>query len=282
MSSLKITVLGAGQDVGRSCIVATFPSRRIMLDCGAHCGFLDHRRYPALQLLGNVKDYDAHVAILSSRQGEQDACSSDQDEDLDPFMQNAAEKDASKRSKAREERFLMACKKQAMKKTLENVTSTVDCAIMSHFHMDHVGALPFYTEHIGYRGPIYMTFPTRGLSPILLRDCAQVSANRAKGQDPSRNVSILLNRNVKQAPISEEQLQELDPWSFTIDNVAKSFTRAIPMQLRATHNVSRVNITPYYAGHVLGASVVHVECDGLSLVYTGLLDFAQQCGSRGL
>lgn len=58
MAKLQITMLGAGQDVGRSCVVVTFPSRRLLFDCGAHCGFVDHRRYPDLQLLGDVKVYN--------------------------------------------------------------------------------------------------------------------------------------------------------------------------------------------------------------------------------
>ena len=33
---IKIVPLGAGQDVGRSCIIAEVGGRTIMLDCGIH------------------------------------------------------------------------------------------------------------------------------------------------------------------------------------------------------------------------------------------------------
>lgn len=38
----------------------------------------------------------------------------------------------------------------------------------SHFHLDHCGALPYFTEMCGYDGPIYMTHPTKAICPILL------------------------------------------------------------------------------------------------------------------
>ncbi len=40
--------------------------------------------------------------------------------------------------------------------------------ISSHFHLDHCGALPYFTEMCGYNGPILMTHPTKAISPILL------------------------------------------------------------------------------------------------------------------
>ena len=38
----------------------------------------------------------------------------------------------------------------------------------SHFHLDHCGALPYFSEMVGYDGPIYMTHPTKAICPILL------------------------------------------------------------------------------------------------------------------
>ncbi len=49
-----------------------------------------------------------------------------------------------------------------------NLTEYLDCVIISHFHLDHCGALPFMTEMVGYNGPIYMTHPTKAICPILL------------------------------------------------------------------------------------------------------------------
>ncbi|KAH3817259.1 hypothetical protein DPMN_118791, partial [Dreissena polymorpha] len=46
MSEITITPLGAGQDVGRSCILVTIGGKNLMLDCGMHMGFNDDRRFP--------------------------------------------------------------------------------------------------------------------------------------------------------------------------------------------------------------------------------------------
>lgn len=37
--TIQIVPLGAGQDVGRSCILVTIGGKNIMLDCGMHMGF---------------------------------------------------------------------------------------------------------------------------------------------------------------------------------------------------------------------------------------------------
>jgi integrator complex subunit 11 len=45
-SSIRCVPLGAGQDVGRSCLILTIGGKNIMLDCGMHMGYQDHRRFP--------------------------------------------------------------------------------------------------------------------------------------------------------------------------------------------------------------------------------------------
>uniref|UniRef100_A0A6Q2XDP5 Integrator complex subunit 11 n=1 Tax=Esox lucius TaxID=8010 RepID=A0A6Q2XDP5_ESOLU len=41
MPEIKVTPLGAGQDVGRSCILVSIGGKNIMLDCGMHMGYND-------------------------------------------------------------------------------------------------------------------------------------------------------------------------------------------------------------------------------------------------
>src|SRR3989338_1679561 len=45
--------------------------------------------------------------------------------------------------------------------------SELDAVVISHAHMDHVGFVP-YLFKMGYRGPVYLTEPTRDLSALLL------------------------------------------------------------------------------------------------------------------
>lgn len=78
----------------------------------------------------------------------------------------------------------------------KNFTQLIDCVIISHLygsfgcssgglffrsHLDHCGALPFFTEMCGYDGPIYMTYPTKAICPILLEDFRKITVER-KGE----------------------------------------------------------------------------------------------------
>ncbi|EKX72498.1 cleavage and polyadenylation specificity factor, putative [Theileria equi strain WA] len=248
---MKVTILGAGQDVGRSCVLLTFPTRRLILDCGAHCGFVDHKRYPALQMLGPDGVYEHQLEILEKTylgsQTERQGGASDGP--IEDPTQKAV---------------LM---RVAMERTLNDLTNTLDCAIISHFHLDHVGALPFLTEQLKFNGPVYMTWPTKALSPILLRDSAQVTAQRTVKQD-KENLRNLLNMRTDSESHKRRKGAD-DPWGYNLGPATESVKKAIALQLQETRHIGNIKITPYYAGHVLGAAMFHVECDGFSVLYTG-------------
>ncbi|CAI4231936.1 unnamed protein product [Auanema sp. JU1783] len=60
LPDIKIVPLGAGQDVGRSCILISIGGRNVMLDCGMHMGYQDERRFPDFSYIGgggNLNDY---------------------------------------------------------------------------------------------------------------------------------------------------------------------------------------------------------------------------------
>ena len=114
MSDIKVVPLGAGQDVGRSCILVTIQGKNLMLDCGIHMGYNDERKFPDFSYIAPKGPYTEHI----------------------------------------------------------------DCLLISHFHLDHCGALPYLTEVKGYDGPIYMTHPTKAICPILLEDYAKIAEKR--------------------------------------------------------------------------------------------------------
>lgn len=71
----------------------------------------------------------------------------------------------------------------------------------SHFHLDHCGALPYFSEMVGYDGPIYMTHPTKAICPILLVSWSNVKQqsyrdlNFNRSQNTFLKVSFYLSLN---------------------------------------------------------------------------------------
>uniref|UniRef100_A0A8C2WXA5 Integrator complex subunit 11 n=1 Tax=Cyclopterus lumpus TaxID=8103 RepID=A0A8C2WXA5_CYCLU len=177
MPEIKVTPLGAGQDVGRSCILVSIGGKNIMLDCGMHMGYNDDRRFP----------------------------------DFSYITQNG------------------------------RLTEFLDCVIISHFHLDHCGALPFMSEMVGYDGPIYMTHPTKAICPILLEDFRKITVDK-KGETNF----------------------------FTSQMIKDCMKKVVPLNLHQTVQVDdELEIKAYYAGHVLGAAMVHIKVGLESVVYTG-------------
>uniref|UniRef100_A0A8C5Q8V2 Integrator complex subunit 11 n=1 Tax=Leptobrachium leishanense TaxID=445787 RepID=A0A8C5Q8V2_9ANUR len=177
MPTITVTPLGAGKDVGRSCILVSIGGKNIMLDCGMHMGFNDDRRFP-----------DFTYITQSGR-----------------------------------------------------LTDLLDCVIISHFHLDHCGALPYMSEMVGYDGPIYMTHPTKAICPILLEDYRKITVDK-KGETNF----------------------------FTSQMIKDCMKKVVAVNLHQTVQVDDdLEIKAYYAGHVLGAAMFQIKVGSESVVYTG-------------
>lgn len=178
MPDIKVVPLGAGQDVGRSCILVTLGGKNIMLDCGMHMGYQDERRFP----------YFSYVTGGTGR-----------------------------------------------------LTEHIDCVIISHFHLDHCGALPYMSEMVGYDGPIYMTHPTKAICPILLEDYRKITVDRKGEKD-----------------------------FFTSQMIKDCMKKVVAVNLHQTVQVDdELEIKAYYAGHVLGAAMFYMKVGTDSVLYTG-------------
>ncbi|KAI0516254.1 hypothetical protein KFK09_008926 [Dendrobium nobile] len=175
--AIECLVLGAGQEVGKSCVVVSIGGRRIMFDCGMHMGYLDNRRYPDFSRISESGDFNAALT----------------------------------------------------------------CIVITHFHLDHVGALPYFTEICGYNGPIYMTYPTKALAPLMLEDYRKVMVER-RGE--------------------EEQ--------FSFDHIVDCMKKVTAIDLKQVIQVDKdLSICAYYAGHVLGAAMIYAKVGDNAMVYTG-------------
>ncbi len=127
----------------------------------------------------------------------------------------------------------------------------LDAVLLSHAHLDHCGYLPALRRQ-GFHGPIYATAATRDLCDVLLRDSAHLQeedARRANRDRSSRHEKALPLYSVREAEATMQQFTQL------------------PRDGRLTLGDTEVRFTP--AGHLLGATSVHVSQGGRSLLFSG-------------
>jgi len=170
---VRITFLGAGRQVGRSCLLLQTPQSKILLDCGINPALKGREEFPYL---------DAPEFKLEE----------------------------------------------------------IDAIILSHAHTDHSALIP-YLFRMGYRGPVYMTQPTRDIAALLNLDYIGVAYKQAE------------------KPLySSKEIKEAVKHSICLD------------YHEVTDIAPDIRITFYNSGHVLGSAMVHINIgNGLhNLLYT--------------
>ncbi|CAM9715272.1 cleavage and polyadenylation specificity factor subunit 3 [Lampetra fluviatilis] len=172
---LLIRPLGAGQEVGRSCIILEFKGRKIMLDCGIHPGLDGMDALPYIDI-------------------------------IDP--------------------------------------AEIDLLLISHFHLDHCGALPWFLQKTSFKGRTFMTHATKAIYRWLLSDFVKVS-----------NISA-------------------DDMLYTEQDLEDSMDKIETINFHEVKEVAGVKFWCYNAGHVLGAAMFMIEIAGVKVLYTG--DFSRQ------
>ncbi|WP_061810481.1 MBL fold metallo-hydrolase [Rossellomorea vietnamensis] len=130
----------------------------------------------------------------------------------------------------------------------------IDALLISHAHMDHTGAVP-YVHSLRKDLPIYATGPTVSLMKLLLMDTVRI------GRETSSN--MYSEEDVHNALLS------INPVEFN-----KTFT--------VTSKESEWKITYYPSGHILGAGAIHIEFEGVSILFTGDYSIDDQKTVRGL
>ena len=168
-----------------------------------------------------------------------------------------------------------------MSQQTSTLLSRVDCVVITHFHLDHAGALPWLHLTTGYRGPVLMTAPTAALTPLMLKEAYGARMRHsyaALGVDAAgveQAVRDCLNRVVvvklnetHRVPL---QLQcscmlalhhSLTPHADAVAGSSSSSSSSSSSQSSSLprQRVQRrfLEITPFYAGHVLGAAMFQV------------------------
>ncbi|WIA30437.1 hypothetical protein OEZ86_000521 [Tetradesmus obliquus] len=112
----------------------------------------------------------------------------------------------------------------------------IHVALITHFHLDHCAAVPYLLCHTTFKGRIFMTHPTKAIFHTLVSDFANLS-----GED------ALFSKKDVEACMDRIEVIDFDQ----------------------TLLVDGIQITPYRAGHVLGAAMFMVEVAGMRCLYTG-------------
>ncbi|UZE93903.1 MAG: beta-CASP ribonuclease aCPSF1 [Candidatus Pacearchaeota archaeon] len=123
----------------------------------------------------------------------------------------------------------------------------IDAVILSHPHLDHSGLLP-YLYKIGYRGPCYMTTPTRDITSLLALDFIGVSYKKAV------------------TPL------------YRIVDIKTMVKHSIDLNYNEVTDITPdVRLTFYNAGHTLGSAMIHLNIgNGLhNLLYTSDFKYAR-------
>jgi len=168
----RISILGAGREVGRSCLLLQTPESRILMDCGLNVAASGRYAYPIL----NAPEF--HI------------------EDL-------------------------------------------DAVVITHAHLDHCGFLP-YLYKMGFKGPTYLTEPSRDIMALLALDYVELSHTGK--------------------PL------------YTSADVKEAVKHCVPLEYGEVTDITPdVRLTFYTAGHILGSCLAHFHIgEGWhNLLYTG-------------
>jgi KH/beta-lactamase-domain protein len=171
---VRLTFLGGGRQVGRSCILLQTPNTKVLLDCGVDVASSGQDKFPYL----NIPEFDLNQ---------------------------------------------------------------LDAIIISHAHLDHVGLLP-YLYKMGYKGPVYMTAPSRDIAALLALDFIGVAYKQAaKPLFDSSDIKEMVKHSIC---LNYNEVTDIAP---------------------------DIRLTFYNSGHVLGGALVHLNIgNGLhNLLYTG-------------
>ena len=115
--------------------------------------------------------------------------------------------------------------------------SEIDALFVTHGHVDHIGRIPKLVKE-GFRGKIYSTPPTKGISGVLLEDAHHIEEREGNELYDESHIAAAL------------KLWEAIPY-------------------RKKIHVGDIAVEFRNAGHILGSAFIEIEADGRRILFTG-------------
>lgn len=125
------------------------------------------------------------------------------------------------------------------------------------------------SEMVGYDGPIYMTHPTKAICPILLEDFRKITVDK-KGETNFFTSQMIKDCMKKVVPLNLHQTVQVPDFSSSSPQPPPvRIDWPVDLLVLCCWQVDdELEIKAYYAGHVLGAAMVHIKVGSESVVYT--------------
>lgn len=130
--------------------------------------------------------------------------------------------------------------------------ATVDYVLLTHAHIDHSGYIPLFVKH-GFRGKIICTEATRDLCQILLPDSGHLQEEEAR----YANLKGYSKHHPAEPLYTKAEAERSLQYFKTVD-----FNKIFKIQ-------EGFYASFHYAGHILGASFIRLEHEGVSILFSG-------------
>ena len=267
-SSVKITPLGAGQEVGRSCILIEYRDKTVVVTFDLPHIFFIFILYLCIHnaniLAQNVLQLD--MGLHPAHKGTASL----------PFLDS-----------------------------IPDITK-VDLLLVTHFHIDHAACLPYFLEKTEFKGPCYMTHPTKAIFNLITMDFIKVSAyatsssnhgskNKDKKDSKSgdkkdskgdKGSADKNNSNARGSGMSGTSGSknkgkdgqggadaggggDQEEMLYDEEDLKNCLKKIRTINYHQDMTVNGIKFRAYHAGHVLGAAMFMIEIADIKILYTG-------------
>jgi len=140
---------------------------------------------------------------------------------------------------------------------------SVDVLLITHFHLDHVASLPYFTEKTTFKGKIFMTHPTKAVTRLLLGDYIRLMAMKKKSSPSTSDTNKGPNASSGDGDKNPDVLYTESELQSCVDKIQLiDYHQTIYLE-------KGLKFYALNAGHVLGAAMFMIEIGGRTVLYTG-------------